>query len=173
LGFRELERGLQLRPDNLPGGVAGVRSRFVSLAPAAGRGLLVYGVHSLDPDADSRARALWDATALLARTGAWLERLERSRRRLGKLTTEAAMVETFRVGGAAVRELHLAPLLPSEILDPTPRHALVAATRAYDELGRRLWADFLARHGVPNWGSRHAWHAPLGDVRNDMGGEAA
>lgn len=174
LGFRAFEGGLDLRPDNLRGGVEAVRSRFGELAAAAAdRGVLVYGVNSLDADADARARALWDTEALSARTAEWLERLERSRSRLANLAPEAAMVETFSVGGAAVRQLHFDPLLPVEILDPQPRRALVAATRAYDELGRRLWSDFLARHGVPNWSSRHAWHTPLGEVRSDIGGEAA
>jgi phenylacetic acid degradation operon negative regulatory protein len=173
LGFRELERGLQLRPDNLRGGVAGVRARLTALAPADGRGPLVYGVRSLDPDADRRARALWDVAALADGYREWLERLAHSRARLAGLATEAAMVETFVVGGQAVRQLNLDPLLPVPILDPAPRRALVAAAREYDELGRRLWSGFLARHGVPNFGARHGWHAPLGEVRSGLGGEAA
>ena len=89
-------------------------------------------------------------------------RLGESRARVERLGDEEAMVETFLVGAAVVRQLQLDPLLPAEILDPAPRRALVAATRAYDELGRSLWAGFLTRHGVPNFGSHRGWRASLG-----------
>jgi phenylacetic acid degradation operon negative regulatory protein len=164
LGFRELERGLALRPDSLRGGVEAVRARFAALVAPEGAAALIFGVHSLDPSAEVRARSLWDADALAAGYRAWIDRLAASRERLAGLETEAAMVETFVVGAGAVRHLHLDPLLPAAILDPAPRRALVTATRAYDDLGRRLWADFLARHDVPNFGSPHAWRAPLAEV---------
>jgi len=58
------------------------------------------------------------------------------------------MVESFRVGGAALRTLAKDPLLPEPIVPAREREALVAAMRDYDARGRASWSAFLARHGV-------------------------
>jgi phenylacetic acid degradation operon negative regulatory protein len=166
LGLRELEPGLALRPDNLRGGVAVLRQAFVALAGGTAD-TLVYGVRDLGPAADLRARSLWDAAALVQGYRDSTARLDASRKRVERLETEDAMVETFVVGAAVVRQLQLDPLLPAEILDPAPRRELLAATRAYDELGRSLWAEFLTRHGVPNFGSQRGWRASLGEVPSE------
>lgn len=160
LGLRPLEPGLQLRPDNLPGGVEGVRARYFALAPDDD-GVLVYGVTQLDPVTDLRARSLWDADALTREYRRHLAVLAASRERLPSLPTEEAMVESFLVGAAAVRYLHLDPLLPESILDPAPRRELAVSAREYDERGRRLWASFLARHGVPHFAPHTGWRATL------------
>jgi phenylacetic acid degradation operon negative regulatory protein len=162
MGFREFGPLLSIRPDNLRLGVEGVRRYFASLPEPAFEPPLVYGIHDLDPAADLRARSLWDADALSQSYRSFTARLRESTDRVAALSTDEAMVETFLVGAGAVRFLHLDPLLPVEILDPKPRETLVAATREYDELGRSLWAPFLARHHVPNFGSRGGWRAPLG-----------
>jgi len=162
LGFRELEPGLALRPDNLRGGVEGVRVRYAGLSGDGDPSTLVFGLRELAPASDLRARGLWDAAALGRGYRAALRALEASRARLGRLSDEEAMIETFVVGGAALRQLVLDPLLPEPILDPAPRRALVEAMRGYDELGRRAWAPFLARHGVPHRSAPEGWRAALG-----------
>jgi len=158
LGFRELEAGLHLRPDNLVGGVEGLRERFAAIAPL-GDPPRVFGVRDLDAAADARARALWDTKGLLADYEALADSLDESLERLPGLSEEQARVETFRVGGRVVRKLVVDPRLPAPILDPEPRRALVAATRAYDEVGRRAWAPFLAEHGVTRSQSSRGWRA--------------
>jgi len=160
----EFEPGLALRPDNLRGGVPGLRRDFIAFAGDEFSDARVFGIRDLDRPSDLRARSLWDAEALAQSYRASMARLEASRTRVARLASDAAMVETFLVGAAVVRQLQLDPLLPREILDPAPRRALVTATQAYDELGRSLWAEFLARHDVPNFGSRRGWRASLGAV---------
>ena len=58
------------------------------------------------------------------------------------------MVESFRIGGAALRVLATDPLLPEPIVPAREREALLAAMRRYDALGRASWSAFLSRHGV-------------------------
>ena len=154
LGFRELEPGLALRPDNLRGGLPPVREQLVALATderskdcALGR---VFGLRGLDRESETAARALWDTDALTREAREAVGRLAESEGRLPTLTSEAAMVESFRVGGAVLRQLMRHPLLPAEILDPAPLKALVRAMRHYDRIGRDHWARFLARHDVPH-----------------------
>jgi phenylacetic acid degradation operon negative regulatory protein len=147
-GFRPLRPGLEVRPGNLAGGCASVREslRALGLAPGA----LVASLTELDPHTDARARTLWDVNALYAGYRASLERIAASAARLPRLSEAEAMRESFRVGGAVLQQLVLDPQLPDEILDPTDRHALVAAMREYDRLGRSAWAGLLARFGVPH-----------------------
>lgn len=154
LGFRELEAGLAIRPDNLTGGISDVRNALVDLASGAGAGAStlgrVFAIRELDPESDAAARQLWDTAQLEREALARVEQLRASESRLPGLSRDAARVETFLVGGAALRQLVRHPLLPPEILDPAPLEALHTAMRRYDRLGRDCWADFLARHDVPH-----------------------
>jgi phenylacetic acid degradation operon negative regulatory protein len=153
LGFRPLRRGLRLRPDNLAGGLARLREQLAELGLAAGA--LVCELRGLDAVSEARARSLWDADELVAGYRRHTREIEASARRLRSRSPEQAMVESFRVGGAALRTLAKDPLLPEPIVPAGERDALIAAMRAYDALGRASWAAFLARHSV----AHHA--APL------------
>jgi phenylacetic acid degradation operon negative regulatory protein len=146
LGLRPLARDLFVRPDNLAGGVERVRGELAALGLAPGS--IHFELRALDPVSEARARSLWDADALVARYRAHLRELEASARRLRARKPEQAMVESFRVGGAALRSLARDPLLPEPIVPARERSALVAAMRDYDALGRASWSAFLARHGV-------------------------
>ncbi len=154
LGFRELETGFSLRPNNLRGGLEDMRQQLVSLATgtdtqecALGR---VFVVRDLDPTSDLEARSLWDADRLARDAETSLMDLRASEARLPRLPNDAAMVETFLVGGRVLRQLMRHPMLPIEILDPRPLDDLLEAMKRYDRLGRNHWARFLARHDVPH-----------------------
>lgn len=158
LGFRELSPGFSLRPDNLRGGIAALRIQWARLGSAldpngipveAGFGR-VFAVRDLDPVTDLEARRLWDADTLTREARQSRARLRESAAGLDRLSEEEAMVETFLVGGAVLRQLVGHPLLPAEILDPEPLEALLAEMKRYDALGRSCWAPFLARHEVPH-----------------------
>ena len=140
LGFRSLSGPLQVRPDNLVGGVAALRERLASLA--GGSDLMVFGLSELDAESDARARQLWDVRALERGYDASIATLEDSAQRLPELSREAAMAEAFRLGGEVVRQIVLDPLLPAPIVDPGRRRALVDAMRRYDALGRSFWKSW-------------------------------
>lgn len=146
LGFRRLRPGLALRPANLIEGGAALRDelRAVGLAPRA----LVFAMRELDADSD--ARALYDAPALRSAYRESLAELEASTARLAQLPPRDAMRESFLVGGRAIQRLALDPVLPAEICDPRERDALARALRDYDRAGRGCWAPLLARFGVPH-----------------------
>lgn len=146
LGFRPLARHLEVRPDNLVGGVDRVRDELAALGLAPGA--VVCELRALDAVTEARARTLWDADALVADYRRHCRAIEASARRLRTRGDERAMVESFRVGGAALHTLAKDPLLPEPIVPAAERDALVAAMREYDALGRASWSAFLARHGV-------------------------
>jgi phenylacetic acid degradation operon negative regulatory protein len=141
LGLRPFAPGLELRPDNLAGGVAGLRERLAALGFAAAGAVFV--VRDLDAEGDARARALHDGRALVRGYRDTRERLARSAARLPDLPRAVAMAESFRLGGAAIRQIVLDPLLPEPIVPAAERRALVEAVRRYDRIGRRAWAGWL------------------------------
>jgi len=146
LGFRELARGVSLRPDNLSGGIDAVRAELARLGLAPGA--IVAELRELDAVSEARARGLWDAEALVAGYRRGVRALDTSRRRLPARAAAEAMVESFRLGGAMLRQLALDPLLPEPIVPAGERAAFADAMRRYDEAGRACWFAFLARHGV-------------------------
>ena len=148
LGFAELDPGLFIRPDNLRGGVAQTRRELYELGldPAAH----VLAASQLDVATEARARRLWDGAALVRAQREAREQVERSASRLPRLRREAAMVETFLVGGRAIRQIALDPCLPEAIAPEAERRALIAAMREYDRAGRAHWSEFMRAHDAPH-----------------------
>ena len=60
------------------------------------------------------------------------------------------MVESFLLGGRALRQLVFDPLLPEAIAPAEARAELLETMRDYDVLGRTAWAEFLTRYDVPH-----------------------
>jgi len=177
LGFRTLADGLAVRPDNLRPDVDALRAELHALGLPTSD--LVLQIRHLDGRTDDRARRLWDTAGLRAGHRQRARSLARSTVRLAGAPERIAMVESFLVGGRAVGELSLDPLLPEEICCGRERHALLAAMKQYDRLGRAAWASFLRRHDVPHLrgplDSRIAMQARAGAAIDDsaVGGEEA
>ena len=148
LGFRNLAPALEVRPDNLAGGVAavGARLRQLGLAPEA----LLARIDWLEPALDERARSLWDGAGLVQAYRRSRAELAASEARLAELDAAAAQVETFLLGGRVLRQIVLDPLLPEPLVPRRERRALVEAMRHYDRIGRTCWASFMKGFGVPH-----------------------
>jgi len=147
LGFASLAPMLWLRPDNLEASVDALRGEFRALGMPAGD--VVFRLDDLDAVTERRARGLWDVDALQRGYRVSLRRLETSAARLPTLPDDAAMVESFLVGGAVLRDLVCDPVLPEALCPTAERDALVASLRDYDRAGRAAWATLLKRHDVP------------------------
>jgi phenylacetic acid degradation operon negative regulatory protein len=146
LAFRALRPGLAVRPDNLRGGVAAVRERLVALGLPPDTP--VAALRELDPALDARARSLWDVGAIRAGYRDMRAALTASERRLPRLPHARAMTESFLLGGRAIRQLVLDPLLPEALVPAAERAGLVAVMRRYDRAGRAAWRPFLRAHDV-------------------------
>lgn len=148
LGFAELSPELWIRPDNLRGGVTDVRDRLhrFGLDPGAP----VFRFDGLDESAELRARSLWDTDGLRIRYRDLRREMAKSTARLGELPPEKAMVESFTLGGRAIRCIVLDPLLPEPLVPAIERRTLLDAMRVYDRIGRERWREFMKRHGAPH-----------------------
>jgi phenylacetic acid degradation operon negative regulatory protein len=146
LGLRELHAGLWVRPDNLRGGLGEVARVLRTLGLESAAPVLV--VSALEPAFEARARALWDTDALRGEYRELRTALTTSERQLATLPPAEALVESFLLGGRALRVLALDPLLPEPLVPSAERRALVQAMERYDRAGRRIWAKHMPTHGA-------------------------
>ena len=137
LGFRGLEPGLLLRPDNIEDSIGAVRKRLIALGLE--REAAVFIAQDFDATRSARIKRLWDGKALNAayrnlgkQLNAWLARAH-------LLEPEAAARESFLLGGKAIRQVVFDPLLPSPMVDAEARHAFVETVRRFDAAGQAIW----------------------------------
>ncbi len=137
LGLRELERGLFVRPDNLSGGVAGVRERLyrLGLEPAAA----VFALQALDAEREARARQLWDGDSLSRGYRDSRQQLTGWLRRADQLAPDVAARESFLLGNDAIRQLVFDPLLPDPLVDTEARRLFGETVRQFDAAGHAIW----------------------------------
>lgn len=147
-GLRELEKGLFVRPDNLAGGVAGLRERLAKLGvePEAP----VFLASELDPAREKRARALWDGKALTRAYRQTRQQLEKWLARAGELEPDVAARESFLIGNEAIRQVVFDPLLPEPLVDGAERRAFVDTVIRFDRAGRDIWRDLFRQAAAPS-----------------------
>lgn len=141
LGFRELARGTHVRPDNLEGSVDAVRARLFALGLP--REALVFIGRGFGEAQERAMRSLWDGRALSRAYEQQTAALEAWRRRAHTLDTDVAARESFLLGGAAIKQVVLDPLLPGELVDEDARHAFFEAVARFDATGRVIWQRFF------------------------------
>lgn len=153
LGFAELERGFYVRPDNLRGGIDGIRERLRGLG-LEGEGV-VFLAGAFDSDTEARIQRLWDGKALTASYGRTREKLERWLEASGRLELEVAARESFLLGGQAIRQIVFDPLLPPPFVDVDERRAFIDTMKTMDREGRRIWRRFFDVASAPAEAAAH------------------
>jgi phenylacetic acid degradation operon negative regulatory protein len=156
LGFRELDRGLFVRPDNLVRGVAEVRARLHKLGLDAEAA--VFLLEGLDEDREARARALWNGKALTRGYVQWRQRLEKWLASARNLDLEAAARESFLLGTDAIRQVVFDPLLPAPLVDVDARRAFVTTLIEFDRAGHAIWHRLGSRPRAEDSGQSAALH---------------
>lgn len=147
LGLRELDRGFFVRPDNLVGGIAGVRERLLKLGLE--EDAAVFQARELDPTREKRARALWDGKALTSSYRQTRQQLEKWLARASELEPDVAARESFLLGSEAIRQIVFDPLLPEPLVDRAERQAFVATVLQFDRAGRDIWHRLFAQAAAP------------------------
>ncbi|MEM6991534.1 MAG: PaaX family transcriptional regulator [Myxococcota bacterium] len=142
LGFREGLAGVFVRPDNLAQSIEDTRADAAGLGIETGVELFVAGQFAAEVEQRFCA-SLWSAKALTRRCRSAQRELDESTERLDTMPVERAVVQTFIVGGQAIRVLATDPLLPDAVVDGAARRELTAAMLRYDARGRRVWKRFV------------------------------
>ncbi len=143
LGFRELDRGLFVRPDNLVGGVAEVRVRLYKLGLDGEAA--VFSMDGVDEERDARARSLWKGKSLTRSYVQWRQRLQKWLAAAEDLDLESAARESFLLGNEAIRHVVFDPLLPDPLTDVDARRAFVATLVEFDRAGHLIWQQLSSR----------------------------
>ncbi len=141
LGFEALEEGLYLRPNNLVGGIAALRTDLFELGLDGAA--VVTRIEEMSESDEKRARALWDGEAVVEGYARLHSQLGDSLGRRDQVSIEEAMREAFLLGREMIRWVALDPLLPSEIVPCAEREAAIDTMIQYDETGKRLWRRYL------------------------------
>jgi len=141
LGFAELVPGLHLRPDNLAGGVDGVRERLQQLGLESDA--VVFVLRDLETHVEDQARSCWDIQAISERYRECRRQMRDASARLAHLPLEDAARDAFIVGSHVIRVLAFDPVLPAPMIDPHIRAACVRDMLAFDERGKMLWRQIL------------------------------
>lgn len=137
LGFRELERGLHVRPDNIEDGIAQVRKRLHALGLE--RSASVFVARDFDAARTAQLQKLWDVRALNAGYRKLRAQLQDWMARCDELEPDVAAREAFLLGGKAIHHVVFDPLLPAPLVDADARHAFVETVREFDRRGRLIW----------------------------------
>jgi phenylacetic acid degradation operon negative regulatory protein len=143
-GFRELQSGLWIRPDNLRDSVAELREqlRALGLHPAA----LVVGLQDLDDAARAKATDLWDIASMLATYRALADELHASKSKLERLPLDTAAAESMVLGRDVIRHINLDPVLPEELMPQRALSNLIHLMSDYDQHARQIWRRFMRAH---------------------------
>ena len=155
LGLRAGPGGLWLRPDNLATCLADTRQHLALLGLEEGSEAFI--ARDFGELIERHLRTdLWPVNALQAGHEQALQALERSLERLPSLTRAAALVETYLLGGQAIRVLAADPLLPEEIMAGDPRRDLTERMLEYDAIGHCLWSEVASQPHLELVGGQHA-----------------
>jgi phenylacetic acid degradation operon negative regulatory protein len=146
VGFRQPLDGIWLRPDNLAESKTATLDKLERLGLEAGAQPFVATDFAADQVA-TWSRSVFLVDRLVRGYRQAQERLDASLTRVEGLPLERAAVETFLVGGSAIRVLAIDPLLPRELLPSDERARLTEAMLAYDVIGRRIWKRLVIGHG--------------------------
>ena len=142
-GFRLLQTGLHLRPNNLAGSVDEIRSQLHDLGLSTQGVLFTLG--DLDEQRQAQALALWEVDSLTEEYQQIQQALKISGRNLKKADLDNSVRESLLLGRAVIRRLVRDPLLPSEIAPTACREALTEEMKAYHAHAKHFWNQWLSK----------------------------
>jgi phenylacetic acid degradation operon negative regulatory protein len=141
LGFREVSKGLLVRPDNLVGGVQACRTQLETLG--LDDEAMVFGMQSPCHRLTERTQELWGLSQLSTAYRQDSERLRQWMLGAEAMAPDQSAREAYLLDRIAVRQVVWDPLLPAEWVDAPARAAFFATVRDFDAAGRALWQRFF------------------------------
>ena len=137
LGFRELEKGLYIRPNNIGTNLASILDRLQHLGLESEA--LACISSQFDLQTEQRIQALWDGTALNERYKILSQQLQHWMQQADQLPLDIAATESLLMGSAAIHQVVFDPLLPAPMVDVAERERFIKVVRQFDTVGKDIW----------------------------------
>lgn len=137
LGFRELEKGLYIRPNNIGTNLTSVIDRLQHLGLESEA--LACVSSQFDTDTEQRIWALWDGSALNERYKTLSLQLQNWMQNADQLPLDVAAKESLLMGSEAIHQVVFDPLLPTPMVDVAERERFVRVVRQFDTIGKEIW----------------------------------
>lgn len=137
LGFRELEKGLYIRPNNIGNNLSSVVQRLHHLGLE--QEALVCISSQFDAAAEQRIKALWDGVALNNTYKTLSQQLQDWMQGADQLPLDIAAKESLIMGSSAIHQVVFDPLLPAPMVDVAERERFVKVVRQFDKVGKEIW----------------------------------
>ncbi len=140
-GFRLLQLGLHVRPNNLAGGIDAMRNQLLELGLSSQS--MVFRLDDLDPQRHKQALSLWEVRELTSEYQQIQKALQTSSQNLRSSDLDTSVRESILLGRAVIRRLLRDPLLPAEIVPMQYRQALADDMKVYQNNAKRYWNQWL------------------------------
>ncbi len=141
LGFRELDKGLYIRPNNLLGGIDVVRRRLLDIGLE--EEAAVFKADDFDDVRQKKALQLWSDMQLEMHYENMSQQLNNWLKHMNSLPSNVALREIFILGDAGIRSVIFDPLLPPTLVNEEARQKYFNTVRRINEEGRQLWFAFF------------------------------
>lgn len=140
-GFRLLQAGLFVRPNNLAGSVDEIRHQLHELGLSAHS--VMFRMDQLDATRHAQALSLWEVSVLTEQYRQIEQALKTSAQNLKSADLDSSVRESLLLGRAVISRLVRDPLLPAEIAPLKFRQALTDEMKAYHHNARSFWNQWL------------------------------
>lgn len=137
VGFRELEKGLYIRPDNIDPDLTVVMDQLKYLGVESGA--IIARASGFEAAIKSRIQKLWDGDALTRSYRVLSEKLETWMTNADQLPLDKAARESLILGSSAIHQVVFDPLLPEPLVDTKARDNFFKVVRRFDEVGKEIW----------------------------------
>jgi len=146
LGFAAFNQGMLVRPDNLAMSVQSLSEQLqnLGLEPEAS----MFRACDFTEGAEPAPEQLWPLAELEAGYRRRIDRMRDWRKNIAGKTQEDAARESFLIGDEVLRFIAFDPRLPEEMLDTALRQEMIAEMSVFDDLGKKIWAEFMDSFGI-------------------------
>ncbi len=148
LGFRELDKGYYIRPNNIDSDLNIIiqKLRNLGLEETA----IIATAHHFEKTIEVRIAQLWDGKALCRSYASLGKKLESWIAQADQLTLETAAQESLILGRAAIHQVVFDPLLPLPWMDPAVRNQFFEVVRHFDQVGKVIWHKLRQNGFIPD-----------------------
>ena len=140
-GFKELDRSLYIRPNNLIGGLDTVKIRLESMGLE--NGAIHLKISDFEPAVKSGIPGLWNFSDLNSGYTKSTTTLQNWLNQYESLEIQEAARQSFMLGNEAIKQMIYDPLLPEEWINGTARQAFIEILKEFDNTGHSIWRTVL------------------------------